>query len=92
MTSKNPPEKRDYRHEYDAYQGKPEQVAKRAERNKLRAEETKKLGHEPKGDVAHIQSLKSDGPNTLSNAKVEAPGKNRGWRAGQKGYKVPVDK
>lgn len=82
---------RDYRHEYDAYQGKPEQIKHRAERNKLRAEETKKLGHAPVGDVAHVHSLKSGGTNTLSNARVESVAKNRSWRKGQKGYHVPVD-
>lgn len=91
MTSKNPPDKRDYRREYKEYQGTPEQIKHRAERNKLRREETKKLGHSPAGDVAHIKSLKGGGPNSLSNARVESATKNRSWRGGQKGYKVPVD-
>lgn len=91
-TSKNPPSKRNYRHEYDAYQGKPEQIKHRAERNEARRAETKKLGHPPVGDVAHIQPLVGGGKNTLANEKVESAKKNRSWRAGMKGYRVPVDK
>jgi len=90
-TSRNPPSKRNYKHEYAEYQGKPEQIKHRAERNELRREETKKLGHPPTGDVAHIAPLERGGKNTLQNAKVESIKKNRSWRAGQKGYKVPRD-
>lgn len=92
MTSKNPPEKRNYKREYAEYQGKPEQIKHREERNKARAEETKRLGHKPAGDVAHIRPLAGGGSNSLSNARVESVAKNRSWRGGQKGYKVPVDK
>jgi hypothetical protein len=92
MASKNPPGKRNYAHEYKEYQGTPVQIKHREERNKLRAEEKTKLGSAPVGDVAHIRSLKSGGPNTLKNARVESVAKNRSWRAGQKGYKVPEDK
>ena len=91
--SKNPPGKRNYRHEYDAYQGKPEQIKHRAERNHARAVLEKANG--PKtlsGDVAHIVPLDGGGGNTRKNAKVESPAKNRSWRKGQKGYHVPVDK
>lgn len=92
MVSKNPPSKRDYKHEYAEYQGRPEQIKHRAERNQARRDETKKLGHAPKGDVAHIKPLAGGGANTNRNERVEAVAKNRSWRAGQKGYKVPVDK
>jgi hypothetical protein len=92
MVSKNPPGKRNYAHEYAEYQGTPTQIKHREERNKIRAEEKKKLGHAPVGDVAHKVSLKGGGANTLANAKVESVAKNRSWRAGEKGYKVPVDK
>lgn len=92
MVSRNPPSKRHYKHEYEAYQGRPEQIKHREERNKARAEETKKLGRAPKGDVAHIKPLAGGGRNVLSNERVEAVAKNRSWRAGQRGYKVPVDK
>jgi len=91
-TSKNPPSKRNYRHEYDSYQGKPEQIKHRAERNQARRDETKKLGHAPVGDVAHIRALDSGGANTNNNIKVETVKANRDWRKGQKGYKVPLDR
>jgi hypothetical protein len=91
-TSKNPPDKRNYKREYAEYQGTPEQIKHREERNKLHAQEVKKVGHKLVGDVAHIKSLKAGGPNSLSNARVESINQNRSWRKGQKGYKVPVDK
>ena len=90
-TSKNPPSKRDYKHEYAEYQGRPEQIKHRAERNQARRDETKKLGHAPQGDVAHIQPLAGGGTNTSRNERVEAVAKNRSWRRGQKGYHVPKD-
>ena len=77
---------------YAEYQGRPEQIKHRAERNEARRAETKKLGHAPTGDVAHVQPLVRGGANTLKNEKVESAAKNRSWRAGQKGYKVPLDK
>jgi hypothetical protein len=91
-TSKNPPSKRDYKHEYAEYQGRPEQIKHRAERNEARRAETKKLGHAPVGDVAHIKPLAGGGRNQLSNERVESSAKNRSWRKGQVGYKVPIDK
>jgi hypothetical protein len=91
-TSKNPPSKRNYKHEYAEYQGRPEQIKHRAERNEARRAETKKLGHAPSGDVAHITPLAGGGANKLSNERVESAKKNRSWRAGQTKYHVPVDK
>ena len=91
MVSKNPPEKRNYKHEYAEYQGRPDQIKHRAERNEARRAEAKKLGHPPVGDVAHITPLKSRGANTLANEKVESAAKNRSWRKGQRGYTVPKD-
>ena len=89
-TSKNPSWKRDYKKEAQ-YENSPEQIKHREERNALRAQETKKLGHKPVGDVAHIAPLDSGGSNKLTNARIESIKKNRSWRAGQKGYKVPRD-
>lgn len=91
MVSKNPPEKRNYQHEYKTFQGKPEQIKHRAERNQARREETKLLGHPPKGDVAHITPLDRGGTDSMSNLKVESAAKNRSWRAGRRGYSVPND-
>ena len=91
-TSKNPPSKRDYKHEYKEYQGTPLQIKHRSERNEARRAETKKLGHAPVGDVAHIKPLVGGGANVLRNEKVESVAKNRSWRKGQRGYRVPEDK
>ncbi len=92
MVSKNPPGKRDYRHEYDTYQGKPEQIKHRAERNAARRE-AEKAGKAVAGkDVAHIKPLAGGGSNKGSNERVESEAKNRSWRRGMTGYKVPIDK
>lgn len=91
-TSKNPADKRDYKHEYAEYQGRPEQIKHRAERNAARAAAVKSAGHALSGDVAHINPLDGGGKNVASNERVEAVAKNRSWRRGQKGYHVPVDK
>ena len=71
--------KRNYRKEYDNYQGKPEQIKKRAERNKARRL-TEKEGRVKKGDgkdVAHDNNRTSD--NSRSNRKVQSPSKNRSF-------------
>jgi hypothetical protein len=91
MTSKNPPDKRNYKKEAQ-YEDTPAQIRHREERNALRAQETKKLGHKLSGDVAHIKPLAGGGVNTLGNARVESIHKNRSWRKGQHKYNVPVDK
>jgi hypothetical protein len=82
---------RDYKHEYAEYQGRPEQIKLRAERNKARREEVKRLGHNPKGDLAHIRPLIRGGSNTRSNERIETVSHNRSWRKGQHGYYVPSD-
>ena len=91
--SKNPASKRDYRHEYDSYQGKPEQIKNRGERNKAHALLEKASGKNiPRSrDVAHITPLDGGGTNTRANERIETVAKNRSWRKGQKGYHVPKD-
>lgn len=91
MVSKNPASKRDYKKEA-RYEDTPQQVAHREERNKARAQETRKAGHALSGDVAHIKPLAREGGSGASNLRVETVAKNRSWRAGQKGYHVPDDK
>ena len=91
LVSKNPPEKRNYRREA-AYEDTPQQVRHREERNAARRQFEaggKKLPHGV--DIAHIKPLAGGGANTRSNERVEAVAKNRSWRKGQKGYKVPID-
>jgi hypothetical protein len=90
-TSKNPPDKRNYKKE-DRYEDSPAQIKHREERNLLRAHTAAKLGHDPVGDVAHIKPLAGGGINSLGNSRVESIAKNRSWRKGQKGYHVPIDK
>ena len=56
---------RNYRAEYDKYQGKPEQIKKRAMRNAARAKMVK-AGKAHKGDgkdVAHVVALDKGGSN-----------------------------
>lgn len=90
-TSSNPPQRRDYKKEAQ-YENSPVQIKHREERNQLRAQETKRLGHKPTGDVAHIKPLAGGGVNSAGNSRVESVSKNRSWRKGQQGYHVPVDR
>ena len=71
---------RNYRSEYDNYQGKPDQIANRSSRNKARRAKTKQLGYKPKGDVDHKNGNPKD--NRLSNLRVVSAGRNRS----RKGY------
>lgn len=74
---------------YDkAYNARPEQVKKRAARNKARAELMKE-GLVKKGDgkdVDHKVPLDRGGSNDRSNLRVVSQTKNRGWRRGKSGY------
>jgi hypothetical protein len=75
---------------YDkAYNARPEEVKKRAMRNKARAEYEKAHGDLPSNvDVDHKKPLKNGGTNAASNTRAIADTKNRGWRKGESGYKV----
>lgn len=56
---------RNYKREYETYQGKPDQIKKRAERNAARAK-MMKAGKAKKGDgkdVAHVVALDKGGSN-----------------------------
>jgi 5-methylcytosine-specific restriction endonuclease McrA len=73
--------KRDYKKEYDKYQGRPEQIARRAERVAARRQEAH-LGLVFTGDgkdVDHITPLSKGGRNTLSNVRVVPAGTNRSF-------------
>jgi hypothetical protein len=74
--------KAQYKHHYDTYQGKPEQIKKRALRNKARAMMEKKVGSAAISgkDVDHIKPQRSGGATTLGNLRVASVKKNRGWR------------
>lgn len=72
---------RNYRNEYDSYQGTPEQIKKRAERNKARRE-MEKGGLVKKGDgkdVDHKQPLSKGGTNARSNLRVKSASDNRSF-------------
>jgi hypothetical protein len=70
---------RDYRSEYDNYQGKPEQIKNRAERVKARRM-MEKTGAVTKGDgkdVDHKKPLRSGGTTTKANLRVRNKSANR---------------
>lgn len=77
---------RDYKKEYLKYQGTPEQIHKRAQRNAARREMEKEgLVHKGDGkDVDHIHPIDSGGSNARSNLRVLSVAKNRGYRRDSK--------
>ena len=73
---------RDYKHEYAAYQGKPEQIKNRAKRNAARAE-MMKAGRVHKGDgkdVDHKVPLSKGGSASKSNLRVKSVHANRSYK------------
>lgn len=74
--------KEDYARHYRDYQGKPEQIAKRSQRNQARDDMKKRVGSAAlQGkDVGHKVGIKSGGTNAPSNLKVQSVAKNRGWQ------------
>lgn len=80
---------RDYRSEYDKYQGTPAQKKNRAARNAARAKMMKK-GKVKKGDgrdVAHAKAFDKGGSNA-DGLKVEPKSKNRSFKRDSKGNLV----
>lgn len=72
---------RPYKKEYEEYQGKPEQIKRRAARNAARAE-LEKQGKVHKGDgkdVDHIKPLSKGGTSAKGNLRVKPAGKNRSF-------------
>lgn len=70
---------RDYRKEYDRYQGKPEQKKNRAKRNGARAK-MEKAGRVSKGDgrdVDHKRGVQAG--NASSNLRVRSKSANRSY-------------
>jgi hypothetical protein len=72
--------KAQYHEHYRDFQGKPEQIANRSDRNKARRLMEKKLG---KGaiagkDIDHRQALDKGGSNRASNLRVRSVKSNRG--------------
>ena len=76
---------RPYKKEYEQYQGKPEQIKKRAQRNAARAK-LMKDGKVSKGDgkdVAHVKAFDKGGSNG-DGLKVESASKNRSFKRDSK--------
>lgn len=73
---------RDYKKEYARYQGTPEQIHNRSERNHARlVMEKKGLVHKGDGkDVDHRHPLITGGSNAESNLRVRSVHANRGYR------------
>lgn len=67
--------------EYQNYQGKPEQIKNRAERNKARSELSKEgLVHKGDGkDVDHKKPLNKGGTNSRSNLRAVPKSTNRSF-------------
>jgi len=75
------PAARDYKSEYANYQGKPDQIKKRGERNAARSAAEKK-GLVRKGDgkdVDHKQPLSKGGSNSPKNTRVIPASQNRSF-------------
>ncbi len=72
---------RDYKKEYQNYQGKPEQIANRAKRNAARAEMEKKgLVHKGDGkDVDHKTPIAKGGGNGAGNLRAVPKSQNRSF-------------
>lgn len=79
---------RSYRDEYKNYQGKPEQIKRRASRNAARSKMVK-AGKASKGDgkdVAHANGNPFD--NKVNNLRTESPKKNRSYARTKNAKKV----
>lgn len=79
--------KRDYKREYEQYQGTPEQIANRTKRNAARRTLEKK-GVVRKGDgkdVDHKKPLSKGGSNDASNLRVVDESSNRSFRRNKDG-------
>ena len=72
--------KRNYRSEYDNYQGRPEQIMNRSMRNKARREYEKVHGDVPSSmDIDHAVPLVRGGGNGASNLRRMSKSKNRSF-------------
>ena len=74
--------KRDYKREYEKYQGRPEQIKNRSTRNKARALLAKAKGEAAvEGrDVDHKKPISKGGGNSLSNLFAKDKSKNRSFK------------
>lgn len=72
---------RDYRREYDLYQGRPDVIHKRSERvTARRAAEKSGIAHKGDGkDLDHIKPLSKGGSNKPANWRMVSASKNRSF-------------
>lgn len=70
-----PKNKRNYRKEYDNYQGTTEQKRNRAKRNTARRQSGLKKGDQR--EVDHIKPLSKGGSNSKSNRRIVSRAANR---------------
>lgn len=71
--------KRNYRKEYDSYQGQPEQIKRRAQRNAARRAAAKS-GLVRKGDGKEVDHLGSNRKGPLNNKKTRVVSKRTNRR------------
>ena len=79
------PKDRNYKREYETYQGKPDQIKKRTERNSARAK-MMKAGKVRKGDgkdVAHVKAIDKGG-SIKDGLRVESKSANRSFKRDSK--------
>ena len=67
---------RNYRREYDRYQGTPEQIAARSQRNQARADMGLKVGNPLECD--HKNPISNGGTNSPRNLRAVSRDTNRG--------------
>ena len=78
---------RDFKKEYANYQGRPEQIANRSERNKARRIEVA-AGKASKGDgkdVDHTKAMSKGGLTVPSNLRVVSASDNRSFPRNSRG-------
>ncbi len=75
---------RNYRKEYDNYQGTEEQKKNRAERNKARRQAKSKGLNVQGKDVAHVKALSKGGSNK-DGVRLQPPSKNRSFKRNKDG-------
>lgn len=68
--------KRNYRKEYDEYQGKPEQIKRRAQRNAARRA-AERAGKVRKGDGKEVDHLGFNRRGKLNNKRVKVVSRKR---------------
>lgn len=75
--------KEQYRAHYESYQSRPEQIAKRSQRNKARRLMEAKHGKAALAgkDVDHKVRIKHGGGNGEKNLRIQSPSKNRAWKS-----------